>query len=312
MPVLGENSWIRLIGPLQMGYLMAGSISGIPRNFIDFSVSFLPSLQKMQIPSLGAIYYAPHNTFGTDYKKGSEISTENQISTLAGLQLLKQVLQAQNIYGDQIPIIDGIVGGIKKYLLSAYDSQNFYFRNGGGWDLKTQSINWYTDFAVDCQTWTMTVLGHERVDQWFGKGISDQIWLMTRKLGGYKFNGTVAGGLGFSLNQQDQVLSGEWTLGGVNMLRVWANLTTNPSQADVWNDEASNMRAVVDQEITVSVSRVGQQPLTTVQYANKRYWIPFGWWANPIPSVTSTAWATMVDANFNPFYLGGTLKTYDF
>jgi hypothetical protein len=41
-------------------------------------------------------------------------------------------------------------------------------------------------------------------------------------------------------------------------------------------------------------------------YANKRYEIPFGWWANALPSLASTTWAIMTDHNFDPFVLGGT------
>jgi hypothetical protein len=40
-------------------------------------------------------------------------------------------------------------------------------------------------------------------------------------------------------------------------------------------------------------------------YANKRYQIPFGWYANPIDSLCSTAWSLMIDNGFNPFMLGG-------
>ena len=40
-------------------------------------------------------------------------------------------------------------------------------------------------------------------------------------------------------------------------------------------------------------------------YANKRYFIPWGWWANPIPSLASSAWVVLIDENYNPFILGG-------
>jgi len=312
MPILGENAWIHLIGPLQAAYISTGSIAGIPRNIIDYAVNFLPSLQIMQIPTLGAIYYAPHNTFGTDNKLGSEISTENQVSTLAGLLILKQILQSQQIYPEKIPIIDGIIAGIKLYLMASFDTQNFYFRNGGGWDLNRKAITWYNDFAVDCQTWTMTVLGYDRVNSWFGPGTADGIWQITKQLGGYKFNGTITGGLGFSQNQAAQILSGEWTLGGINMLKLWANKTENLNLAEMWIGEANNMRAVVSNELTVSIPRAGLPTLTAVLYANQRYFIPFGWWANNIPSLASTSWAAMVDSNFNPFYLGGAYNIYDF
>jgi hypothetical protein len=35
-------------------------------------------------------------------------------------------------------------------------------------------------------------------------------------------------------------------------------------------------------------------------YANRRYAIPFGWFANPVPSTTSTAWAVMLHFGHNP------------
>lgn len=40
-------------------------------------------------------------------------------------------------------------------------------------------------------------------------------------------------------------------------------------------------------------------------YASKRYLIPFGWYANPIPSTASTTWAVMLHYNFNPFSVKG-------
>lgn len=36
-------------------------------------------------------------------------------------------------------------------------------------------------------------------------------------------------------------------------------------------------------------------------YASKRYFIPFGWYTNPIQSMASTTWVLMPDYNFNPF-----------
>ncbi len=40
-------------------------------------------------------------------------------------------------------------------------------------------------------------------------------------------------------------------------------------------------------------------------YASKRYFIPFGWYANPLPSNASTSWALLMNYNYNPFTLGG-------
>jgi len=69
------------------------------------------------------------------------------------------------------------------------------------------------------------------------------------------------------------------------------------------------MRNTVDVEISPQISIKGFQA-KTILYANKRTYIPFGWWANPLPATSSTAWGLMVDAEFNPFYLGGHYKNY--
>jgi hypothetical protein len=40
-------------------------------------------------------------------------------------------------------------------------------------------------------------------------------------------------------------------------------------------------------------------------YASKRYQVPFGWYANPIPSTSSTAWMIMLADDYDPFGYGG-------
>jgi hypothetical protein len=40
-------------------------------------------------------------------------------------------------------------------------------------------------------------------------------------------------------------------------------------------------------------------------YASKRYRIPFGWYANPLPSTSSSAWIVMLADNYDPFGYGG-------
>jgi hypothetical protein len=49
------------------------------------------------------------------------------------------------------------------------------------------------------------------------------------------------------------------------------------------------------------------KPLATQPYlyASSRYRIPFGWYANPLPSTCSTAWVFLVADNYDPFVYGG-------
>jgi hypothetical protein len=40
-------------------------------------------------------------------------------------------------------------------------------------------------------------------------------------------------------------------------------------------------------------------------YSSRRYRIPFGWYANPLPSLSSTAWAILLADHYDPFGYGG-------
>ena len=42
-----------------------------------------------------------------------------------------------------------------------------------------------------------------------------------------------------------------------------------------------------------------------VLYANRRFFIPWGWYANAVSSLCSTSWSIMEEKDFNPFILGG-------
>ena len=42
-------------------------------------------------------------------------------------------------------------------------------------------------------------------------------------------------------------------------------------------------------------------PTNPTLYASRRFFIPFGWYANPLPSTCATAWKLMVANRFNPF-----------
>jgi len=102
------------------------------------------------------------------------------------------------------------------------------------------------------------------------------------------------------MNQESQAYSGEWTLGAINMLRVFAKETG----IQKYTEEAQHLRRQLDRGLVGNFSINGRD-VQAVKYVNDRYYIPFGWWANPFPNIASTAWTLFVDANFNPFTLGG-------
>jgi len=308
-PVLGENSWAFLIGPLQVAYIKWGSVAAIPSNdlSIQMAINFLPSLVK-QLSPIGAVYYAPKNTLAYgDRDAGFDISTENNISLLGGLKMLRYILSQKSIHLDKLGDINNLITNIENYIKLSYDPVLGYFRQGGSYSA-SGVFSWATGdiaFAVDCQTWAMTVVSPLLIDQWFGSGTSIKIWETTKRLGGYNcHSGTgFCDGLGFTTNAADQVFSGEWTLGGINMLRVFANEYNNQA----FLTEAKFMRDAIEAQLVASDNIEGT-PVTGVLYANKRYWIPFGWWANKLISTISTAWTVLVDKDFNPFHLGGAYR----
>eukprot|EP01125_Pyxidicula_operculata_P022084 TRINITY_DN8870_c0_g1_i1.p1 TRINITY_DN8870_c0_g1~~TRINITY_DN8870_c0_g1_i1.p1 ORF type:complete len:535 (+),score=91.76 TRINITY_DN8870_c0_g1_i1:1324-2928(+) len=309
-PVLGENAWANFIGPLQLAVKKYGIINSIPDNdlTITMAMNILPTIVKMQSP-MGAIFYSPRNTIAKprgestiDY--GYDVSLENNISLLAGLKALRLVLVTKNINVQSIPIIDNLIANITDFVYESYDPQLGFFRQGGSYNSSTNEWTWAAGpsaFAVDCQTWTMSVIGPKLIDEWFGAGSALGIWNNTKRLGGYHYNfdGSVDG-LGFSYNSQDQVFSGEWTLGAINMLKIFAKEFNDPR----YNTEADSLRTNIQSKLAQKETIDGISVMG-VKYANRRYWIPFGWFANPLLSTASTAWTVFLDSNWNPFYLGG-------
>ncbi|MFH0879033.1 MAG: hypothetical protein V2A34_04925, partial [Lentisphaerota bacterium] len=194
-------------------------------------------------------------------------------------------------------------------------------------------------FAVDCQTWGMAVLGAQRVDQWFGEDKAYEIWRHTRDYGGCFTNASHATiqGVGFSdiNNLQNDMASAEWTFGAILMCRNLARDYWEMGKPDLAQSlalDAETMRAGIE-SLKVPVSQIqtittspgsgaiftydpdwqvwGSPSVTNFNagsaylYASRRYEIPFGWWANPLPSLASSAWAIMTDHDFDPFVLGG-------
>jgi hypothetical protein len=306
-PVLGENSWGHMIAPLQVAFMKYGSVQNIPANDIGImmAINLLPGLERC-ITSVGGVSYSPNNTLSGSHDTGYDVSTENNASLYSGLKMLRYILSQKQIYLDKLAIVNNLITNIERYIKASYDPVNGYFRQGGSY--YSGQFQWASDgsaFAVDCQTWLMSVVNPILIDIWFGAGTSQTIWKNTKTLGGYKCNPVTGycAGLGFSHNQVDQVFSGEWSLGGINMLKIFAAEYSNPS----FLTEAKYMRDAIETELTSS-DTIDGYPVNGVLYAQRRYYIPFGWWANPVLSTASAAWAVMADRDFNPFYLGGAYR----
>jgi hypothetical protein len=293
-PILGETAWAALIGPLQVAY--AKYNGHVPSNSseVKLALNMLPALKALQSP-IGGVY---HSTWGVWGKDPHDISNENNASLYSGLRMLKQILEANNDQPTALTTVNDLLEGIESYFRSyAYDETLGILLQGGIYNPENNLFTPSTDFAVDVQTWGMTVIGIEKIDAWFGEKAAYNIWQNTKKMGGFYQDGKLLG-VGYT-NDPSSVLSVEWTLGAILLVNVLDDFYHMPALTE----EASSMREGVE----TLKEHVIVDGIDTVayDYANKRYFIPFGWWSNKIPSLTSTAWVLMIDRKFNPFILGG-------
>jgi hypothetical protein len=191
--------------------------------------------------------------------------------------------------------------------------------------------------AVDVNTWGIAALGAKRLDQWFGFGSAFRAWQSIKHWGGYGV-GLKLWGVGYSDRDgngmredgtyQQGVLSAEWTAGAItavrNMMQHYDSIA--PGSADyaqaqtllrtLRQDESDMLQGAQTQRADryALTDFPGKPPSSVVAqtrnlqpylYASRRHFIPFGWYANPIPSTCSTAWMIMVAEHFDPLGFAG-------
>jgi len=116
--------------------------------------------------------------------------------------------------------------------------------------------------------------------------------------------------------KKTEIWSGEWTWGAVFMTRRLSKEyeQSKPDwSADLKKDYQSMIKhmqkEVVPCDDGVWCDGGLVQKDGSYLYANKRFFIPWGWYANPIGATSSTAWAVLNDFLFDPFILGGSNGT---
>jgi len=243
-PIIGENAWAQLLGPLQAEYLVNnGKIS---EEALDNAINSLDAFSAMQ-SGIGAFYYAPK---GSEGNQGSiqqgEISLENNFSVLGGLQVFKHILSEMeqtpkvktalekiNVMLHGGTTVNGYqtIGLLSFIYNGAYnEKKGVFYTHGTAKDPKSQN-DWVPDdsnesgaTAVDVNTWGMSALGVETVDAWFdknpGDGTAYKIWEKVSKQGGYysKDNNELWG-VGYTLNNHyENIMSTEWTAGAISVV----------------------------------------------------------------------------------------------
>jgi len=306
------------------------------------------AFQAMQ-SEIGAIYYAPGGSDGnTGPIPIGEISVENNASCLSGLSILLQILN--NTLANDLSISDNdkartkaainlvsimIWGGktpsgqtdgiIKFFQTKAWNADTGLFYQGGTyvngvWTATTDPK------AVDVNTWGLTVLGPKNLDAWFGAGTTYNLWQKVKEWGAYTVNNELWG-VGYSSSDANTIMSAEWTAGAINALRSMmafyqgdaAKLQALQADHDLMMDKLLNLRTdkYVDAAFYggLDTHEFGYvkppQDQLAFLYASRRYFIPFGWYANPIPSTTSTSWTIFLHYDYNPFQLGGSYDSPD-
>lgn len=187
--------------------------------------------------------------------------------------------------------------------------------------------------AVDVNTWGIATLSPGLLDTWFGAGTAYQNWQKIKVWGGYYDpNTNNLLGVGYSdldnngSGKKGGIMSAEWSFGAINFVRSLIAHYGTSRYPDLVADEKALVQgvmqlhsdnyadspafAVVNNDITTGrpAKYKTYVPTTTSSspggwfiYASKRYFIPFGWFANPLPSLTSTSWGVMTQYEYNPF-----------
>ena len=298
---------------------------------VQLGITVLPGLEALG-SAMGSLYHCPWGSkiFPPDPSEGENVSNENNFSAYASLKLLYETLMNYTGCTSPDPLISygcttskKLVDGLDKWfdnnqILSPRSQipgglqvipQGGHINGSGYFPVPIGSV---AGLAVDCQTWGMTVLGKDRLDSKYGAKTSYNVWTTTKKYAGY-YKGNVLAGVGYTdltnLNTsqpvaQNDIWSAEWTFGAINMCQVlsgqYAASGDHETAADLLRDAQSMYN-----EVTKLWPEGLRFPDGSYVYANRRFFIPWGWFSNPISATCSTAWSVLQDLNFDPFNYGG-------
>lgn len=295
-PITGEQAWAAIIGPLQMAYVRYKGNIPVNCREMKLAIDILPAVEAMRSP-IGAIYHSPTGTHGKD---PHDISNENNFSMHAALVMLYEITK------DKDPMtaarVNYLILGIENYFRKyAFDSREGVFYQGGFYE--NERFVPTKIYAVDCQTWGTAVLGTKFIDDAYGEGTTMRIWRNVKKRAGFYDRDRILRGVGYT--DDHDVLSTEWTAGAILNARLVADAyeKTHPYWSRELRKDAITMRIGIE-ALKVKLDDGSIAYL----YSNRRFFIPFGWWANPVPSLMSSAWVLMIDKDYNPFVLGGKMR----
>jgi len=268
-----------------------------------------------------------------DDAEQTNVSNENNFSAYASLKAFLFIMT--NFYTSGDPdldyalkitqkALDGLENWFKTNLLPVEIAGETVISQGGHvtFDGTYKPQGGDQAFAVDCQTWGLLVYGQKKFDAAYsGKTTAYAVWQAAKKLAGYYIGSDIAG-VGYTVPKDNttsnhEVWSGEWTWGAIFMTHKLSKEYRAAGRND-WADslmaDSLSMVKYMSQQVNPGPDGVWSPGGGLMQsdgsylYANKRFFIPWGWYANPLGATSSTGWAVFYDWMYNPFELGGGLS----
>lgn len=258
------------------------------------------------------------------------------VSDKAGINAALQTI-AVMINGGKLGRNSSTAGLLAFFRTQAW--QNNEFIQGGIANDPKAAADWLPALqpkAVDTNTWGIAALGAGLIDEWYGFGSAYKNWQQVktwaaygvdRKLWGVGYSNQDGNGMNDNGTYKQGILSAEWTAGAItmvrSMIRHYQGMQTpalrSEAQAyvDTLKQDELDMLAGLESlrfdnylqarfpGKPVNYANLIQQGFAPYLYASKRYLIPFGWYANPLPSTCSTAWVIMLAYAYDPFGYGG-------
>jgi len=292
---------------------------------VQLSISIIPALIALQAEA-GTLFHCPWGSkiFPPDPDEGANVSNENNFSGFASIDTLYWVLTNYTKGSSDQTLSWALESAtnLRKGLLKWFSNANILSKKGqlpDGKQVVPQgghynssgyfpvAINTKGGLAIDCQTWGMTVMGRETLDSKYGMGFSYGVWQTAKQYSGY-FKGTVLAGVGYTDTAKNgtsvatnDIWSAEWTFGAINMAQVLSK-----SYRDAGDSEKADSLLADAQSMYNEVTKLWPEGLRfpdgSYVYANKRFFIPWGWFSNPISALCSTAWSVLQARNCDPFH----------
>jgi hypothetical protein len=295
---------------------------------IQLGMSILPALQALQDES-GTLFHCPWGSkiFPPDPDEGANLSNENNFSGYASIDTFYWAVtnyskgSSSSELKMALTAATRLRAGLKKWfknpkILSATGQlpnseqvvpQGGHLNSSGYHPVAIDTVG---GLAMDCQTWGLAVMTRPEFDGLWGHGKAYKVWKTAVKYAGY-YKGSVLAGIGYTdlANANgsvpvNDIWSAEWTFGAINMCQLVGQSYIDNGDVAMGQDMIADAQAMYDQ-VTLPWPDGLRFPDGSYVYANKRFFIPWGWFSNPISATCSTAWSVMMARNFDPFHYGG-------